>query len=241
MTQLINELLIPAYNLYKGKDYYSGFRIDEQDAKKNAKSVLTELAKVSIAVGGFFAISAVMKRMPSPLSAWGAGSFLLGGALFFSPKISIILRDASFMTAGLFVLQKGFVDVLVVPFVQSVKAAGLCLYHARLASIWQNLSVNILFSGVLYIGQKIGMGFLRGIGPVSLSVAYSLIPAKSEKVSKSQKAIDKAIFKCIKKVASFIGSFFARPLPPSEKIKKLLARDSKEQTTSSFQLFRREL
>jgi hypothetical protein len=167
--------------LVRGKDF-SGHRIDYYIAKKYAKVVLTELVKVSAAIGAYFAVSALMNRMPTRLSAFGVGSLALSGAVVITPKVSEILHSATLITGGLFIGRIGVVDGALSPLVQSVKAAMECLSPNHPEPFLHCWIPDSIESGILSLLRKIGMGSLRGLGAlVSGGVAFAMI-TKSTKL-----------------------------------------------------------
>ncbi|HUD01165.1 MAG TPA: hypothetical protein VMR37_02445 [Rhabdochlamydiaceae bacterium] len=179
MTNLISS--ISALTTLIRSNDSSGHPIDYYTAKKNAKILLTELVTVSAAIGGYFAVSALMNRMPTRLSAFGVGSLALAGALVITPKVSDILHGASLITGGLFIAKIGVVDGALRPLVQSVKSAMECLspnHPEPFFDCWMPDSVG---SGILSLLRKIGMGSLRGLGAlVSGGVFFAMITKKTK-------------------------------------------------------------
>jgi hypothetical protein len=176
MTNLINGIYLPARNLIRGTDFLTGHPLDYYTANRSAKILMKELVTVSAAIGGYFAVSALMNRMPTQLSAFGVGSLGLAGAVVITPKVSEILHGASLITGGIFIAKIGVVDGAVRPLVQSVKSAMECLspnHPEPFLYCWMPDSVG---SGILSLLRKIGMGSLRGLGAlVSGGLAFAMI------------------------------------------------------------------
>ncbi len=110
-------------NIVGGINSLSDQRLHFNDARKNVKKLLIEGVKVAAGIGGFIAVSRLMARQNSSLSAAGVGALAIGGSLLLTSRVSVILHDAAKITAGLVLFRKGCLDFVVFPAVASVKGA----------------------------------------------------------------------------------------------------------------------
>ena len=217
MVSLIQGLFIPAYNIAKGRDLHSGYSLSFHDARKEAEKLLTRLFTVSVAVGGFFTLSALLHRASPSHSLLGT-SILTAGCLALSmQKSSPFLANTGKITAGLFIIRAGVGSLVVSPLAPTIKAA--LHWFAQ-----PSLSLNLLASCV----AGVACGYLRCLGGLaSLGMGLWLIESASQKEPKSLYPIDRKVNDLSKKWAYNLAALFgykeyslSSPVPPVKPIQK---------------------
>src|SRR6185436_17542833 len=120
----VSNLIFPAYNLIRGRDFFSSALLEDEDAKMNAEKLLLEVFKVSTAVGGYFAVTLALSVMATPVQACIVGVVVLGVTHYITSRFSVILHDTTRITIGLIILKKGLIDLAIEPFIQAVQAGA---------------------------------------------------------------------------------------------------------------------
>ena len=206
MVNLVQGLFIPTYNLAKGRDL-TGFSLSRYEARKEAKKLLNAIFKVSISLGGFFALSAFMHKIAPKHSLLGA-CVLTGGCAFLSQqRVSPLIASASTITAGLFIIRAGVGDLVLSPLVQSVKAALHWVAEPQ-------VSLNLALSCV----SGIACGFFRLVGGLaSLGLGLYVMDRTSQQGPKSRHFFDRGVRYLSKKCASGLVALFGykKYIPPA--------------------------
>lgn len=209
MVSLIQGLFIRTSNLAKGRDVHSGISLSHQDAQKEAKKLLNAIFNVCIGVGGFFTLSALLHKISPNHSLLGTCVLTSGCYALSQQRVSPLMANASTITAGLFIVKAGAGDLLIVPFVQSVKAA----LHWIAAP---QVNLNLISSCV----SGIASGYLRCIGGlVSLGVGLWVMDFASQERPKSYHRLDRGVNALSKKCASGLVALFGykKDSPPVPK------------------------
>ena len=174
----ISNLIFPPYYVLRGKNSL-GEGLDYEEAQNNAKIFLIEAFKVSVAIGGFFAVTGTMAMMATPLTVYGTGILLLSGAYLITKRFSPLLHDATKITIGIALIKIVCYDQAVKPLIETIRAT-----RSYVATIQVGISVpDKMIPMVKDQLQTLGIGFLRfmgGTGSLIRGVVYILDDPKKQ-------------------------------------------------------------
>lgn len=183
MTNIIT-IYTSVNSLVRGKDPITGHPLHFDDARKNVKKLLIEGVKVAAGIGGFIVVTRLMNQQDSSLAAAGVGALAIGGSLLLTSRVSVILYDATKITAGLVFFKKGCLDLAVYPAVASVK--GIVESLSSLPSLSMPRLIYLPFVVIKNLALtylSIGTGYFRLIGgALSLHGSLALMTSGDVKV-----------------------------------------------------------
>lgn len=212
----MSEIFKSVNTLVRGEDSITHEPLYFRTARNHVKKVLIEGVKVAAGIGGFMAISRLMARQNSFASAVGVGAVAVGGSLLLTSRVSVILYDATKITAGLALFKIGCFDFCVLPAVASVKGVAFSMPRMNTLAL------------------AVGKGFCRFVaGALSFVGAVQLMTSgevKNRVVTKfdgddelrmieprrQKHLIDRQITRVVKKAAEIITRMLGYPAPPSD-------------------------
>jgi hypothetical protein len=198
MVSLIQNLFIPAYNIASGRDIHSGVSLKYCEARKEAKKLFRAIGAVSMAVGSFFALSAILQKIPAKYSLLGSCVLTAGCVALSHKRASPLVTKASAMTAVLFIVREGVVNLALLPVVQSVKAALHWVTEPR-------MSLGLVESCL----SGVAGGYLRCMGGlISLGVGFWILDSAVKQRTKSGFPLDRGVSYLSKKCASGLVALF---------------------------------
>lgn len=174
----VSNIIFPAYNLIRGRDFFTSALLDDDEAKMNAEKLLLEVFKITGAAGGYFGVTVAMSVMATPIQACIVGVVVLGVTHSITARFSVILHDSTRITIGLIILKKGLIDLALEPFIKAVQAGAgygtvvqAAAVPAKVAPVAMgtNSTAKILF-------KTLGIPFLRfSAGMASLAAGGAFI------------------------------------------------------------------